>query len=59
MLKNQLGPAFKRTSLMKYLDELLVRDLQEIADPNLAQKLASTLGAYLIGCHAVHSIKNF
>ena len=38
MLKNQLGSAFKRTSLMKYLDELLVRDLEEIADPNLAQK---------------------
>ena len=38
MLKKQLGPAFKRNSLMKYLDELLARDLQEIADPNLAQK---------------------
>ena len=38
MLEERLGPAFKRNSLAKYIDELLEREIAEAADRNLAQK---------------------
>jgi hypothetical protein len=38
MLEERLGPAFKRNSLAKYIDELLEREVAEAADLNLAQK---------------------
>ena len=38
MLKEQLGSCYKANSLAKHIDALLERDLQETADPNLAQK---------------------
>ena len=38
MLEAQLGTAYKRKSLAEYLDQLIVRELEETENPNLALK---------------------
>ena len=49
MLKAQLGDKFKRNSLAKYIDDLLQREINETADPSLAQirVLEGTLNEHL------------
>jgi hypothetical protein len=49
MLKAQLGDKFKRNSLATYIDDLLQREINETADPSLAQirVLEGTLNEHL------------
>ena len=49
MLKAQLGDKFKRNSLATYIDDLLQREINDTADPSLAQirVLEGTLNEHL------------